>query len=193
MRKEIEELRRDIVFSASLLGKRLTFHSTWGLFSPRQVDAGSELLLAHAEFGERDLVLDLGCGYGALGLAIAASRPMGRVHMVDKDFVAVEYAEKNARLNGLANAEAYLSNLLSRVPADLRFDAIVSNVPAKAEREFYDILLSDAHAALKPGGRIYIVSISGLREFFKKNLRETFGNYEKLKQGGTYTVASAVK
>src|SRR3989344_759919 len=169
MRKEIEELRRDIVFSASLLGKRLTFHSTWGLFSPRQVDSGSELLLSHAEFGERDTVLDLGCGYGALGLAIAASRPMGRVHMVDKDFVAVEYAAKNARLNGLANAAA------------------------KAEREFYDILLSDAHAALKPGGRIYIVSISGLKEFFKKNLRETFGNYEKLKQGGTYTVASAVK
>jgi 16S rRNA (guanine1207-N2)-methyltransferase len=193
MKKAIEDLKKDIVFSASLLGREFTFHTTWGLFSPNRIDEGSRLLLDHATFAPDAWVLDMGCGYGALGIPIAAAVPGGKVCMVDKDFVAVEYAEKNAQVNNATNCEVYLSNLFSRVPVGYAFDAIVSNVPAKAERELYDIFLLDARRYLKKDGRIYLVSISGLKEFFKKNLLEVFGNYEKLKQGGTYTVACATK
>jgi 16S rRNA G1207 methylase RsmC len=53
------------------------------------------------------------------------------------------------------------------------------------------ILLHDAHACLAPGGRIYLVTVTGLRQFIARHLREVFGNYDKLKQGPHYTVAMA--
>jgi 16S rRNA G1207 methylase RsmC len=55
------------------------------------------------------------------------------------------------------------------------------------------IILEDAHARLRPGGRIYLVTVSGLRRFIQRRLTEVFGNYQKVKQGATYTVALAVK
>lgn len=188
---EIQELKRDIVFKAQLPGGEYIFHSTWGLFCPTEIDEGSKLLLDHLEMGAEDVSLDIGCGYGALGVPMARLSPRGEVHMVDKDYVAVEYAAKNAELNGVKNCKTYLSNGFSNVP-DVKFDLIVSNLPAKVGRELLWIWLQDAKAHLKPGGRIYVVTISGLREFIKRNFMECFGDYEKVKQGRAYTVARAV-
>jgi len=70
---------------------------------------------------------------------------------------------------------------------------VVSNVPAKVGREMLTILLCDAKARMNPGGEIVVVTINGLRDFIKRNFREVFGNYKKLKQGKAYTVARAVK
>ena len=161
MRKPIQELRQDIIFSANLRGHNFTFHTTWGLFSPQHVDKGSGLLLDYIAIPASATVLDVGCGYGAIGLPLAKLSPAGKIHMVDSNFVAVEYAKKNVSINKLTNCKVYLSNLLSQVP-DLKFDCIVSNLPAKAERELFDILLIDAKEHLKPGGVIYLVSIIGL-------------------------------
>ncbi len=184
-------LKKDIVFTAPLLGNNLVFHSTWGLFSPKAIDEGTQLLIDRIEISAGSTTLDLGCGYGPLGIAIAKHDPTGTVHMVDKDFVAVEYAAKNAGLNGLTNTETYLSNGFDQVPTDLKFDIIVSNVPAKIGKELLIIFLNDARARLNPGGRLYIVTISGLKDYMKRNLTETFGNYDKLKQSKTYTAAAA--
>ena len=192
MKKPIAELKRDIEFRASLQGHDFLFHTTWGLFSPQHIDEGTAMLIDAIHIPADAVVADIGCGYGAIGLAIAKQAPSGVVHMVDKDFVAVEYAQKNAKLNSISNVEVYLSNGFSRVPKT-QFDIVVSNLPAKAEREMYDILFDDARRYLKPGGILYDVTISGLREFIKKNFLEVFGNYTKEKQGKTYTVASAVK
>jgi 16S rRNA G1207 methylase RsmC len=104
---EIEKLKQDIVFTVTLRGFEFTFHSTWGLFSPRRIDDGSYLLIEHLEIGETDVSIDLGCGYGAIGIAIAKLSPAGHVHMVDKDYVALEYARKNAETNALTNCEVY--------------------------------------------------------------------------------------
>lgn len=192
MRENVDKLREDIVFETDLLGRRFVFHSTWGLFSPTEVDEGSRLLLDHMEVRPDDASLDIGCGYGALGIPVAKRSPAGEVHMIDKDFVAVEYAKKNAAANGAKNCRVYLSNGFSAVP-ETKFDLIFSNLPAKVGREFLWILLNDAKKHLKPGGRIYVVTISGLREFIKRNFQETFGNYEKVKQGRSYTVGLAIK
>ncbi len=113
--------------------------------------------------------------------------------MVDKDFVAVEYAAKNAELNHLANTKTYLSNGFSHVPVELKFDLIASNLPAKISGELLEIFLSDAHARLKPSGRLYVVTISGLKDYIKRHLTTTFGNYDKLAQSKTYTTACAQK
>lgn len=188
---QLAALRKPIRFSSDLRGQALTFESTWGLFSPREVDEGTRLLLQYVEVPADADCLDLGCGYGPVGLTLASLARNGRTLMVDKDFVAVDFATRNAARNGLSNASVCLSNGFDQVPADARFDLIASNVPAKVGKELLSILLHDAHARLRPGGAIYLVAISGLRDFFKRNLKEVFGNYDKVKQGAHYTVARA--
>lgn len=190
-KEQLDQLRRDITFDAELGGHCLRLHSTWGLFSPREVDEGTRLLLERVAPAPDADCLDLGCGYGTIGLTLAALAPQGQTLMVDKDFVAVDYANANARRNGLTNARAILSNGFDQVPKDLRFDLIASNIPAKVGKELLALLLHDARDRLRPGGRLTVVTINGLREFMKRNLREVFGNYDKLKQGAHYTVATA--
>ncbi len=189
----IEKLKKDTVFSSTLREIPLTFHSTWGLFSPTAIDEGSRLLIEEMEIKPTDTILDIGCGYGALGLFAAVLAPRGTADLVDKDFVAVNYAKKNAATNNLTNVTPYLSNLLSHVPPMKQFDVILSNPPAQSGRELLSILLHDAKKHMNPGGKIYLVTVSGLKEFVKRNFKEVFGNYEKVRQGKTYTVAKAVK
>ncbi len=189
----IDELKKDLLIEAELMGKPLKFATTWGIFSPREIDSGTDLFLKYLEIKEDDIVLDIGCGYGPLGLAIAANAPKGQVHMVDKDFVAVDYANKNAQKNNLGHAKAYLSNGLSAVPKDMKFTTVVSNVPAKVGKEMLSILLHDVHDHLEPGGQFVVVTINGLRQYMKRNFMEVFGNYDKVKQGKDYTISRCVK
>ena len=185
-----DRLEEDIVFAETLRGHPYTFHSTWGLFNPRRVDEGSRLLVNHVEVAPNALSLDLGCGYGPIGLVLAHLSPAGMVHMVDRDFVAVDYARKNAALNGLPNCQVYLSNAFSHVP-DVPFDLIAANLPAKSGNEMLSIILHRARERLRPGGRFYVVTISGLKDYIKRNFRDVFGNYRKVKQSKTYAVSLA--
>lgn len=190
--KTSEQLKEDVVFDAVLHGHPMTFHSTWGLFSPRAVDDGSLLLIEHITIKDGQDILDLGCGYGAIGLSLAKACPASTVHLVDTNFVAVDFARKNAERNALPNCKAYLSNAFSAV-GDVLFDTVVSNLPAMVGKELLYIILSDAKKHLRPGGQLVVVTISGLREFIKWNFKESFGNYEKVAQGRQHTVARAVK
>lgn len=190
--KEIEQYRQDIVFSTMLCDLPFTFHSTWGIFSPRGIDEGTELLLKYIDVNEDDDCLDLGCGYGPLGLTLARLAPKGHTTLVDKDFMAVEYSNKNAALNKISNATALLSNGFDQI-RDKTFDIVVSNIPAKVGNEMLSLFLHDAYRQLNPGGKLYVVTINGLRDYMKRNFKEVFGNYKKLKQGKNYTVALAEK
>jgi len=189
----IDELKKDLLIEAVLMNKPLKLATTWGIFSPREIDSGTDLFLKYLEIKEDEIALDIGCGYGPLGLAIAANAPKGQVHMVDKDFVAVDYANKNAQNNNLSNAKAYLSNGLSAVPKEMMFTTVVSNIPAKVGKEMLSILLHDVHAHLEPGGQFVVVTINGLRQYMKRNFMEVFGNYDKVKQGKDYTISRCVK
>jgi len=189
----LDKLRRDLVIDADLAGERLELHSTWGIFSPREIDEGTQLLVERLEIGAADDCFDLGCGYGPIGLYMARKAPQGQTLMVDKDFMAGEDANANARRNRLGNARAMLSNGFDHVDPALRFDVIASNIPAKVGKEMLSLILHDAHRRLKPGGKLYVVTINGLRQYMKRNLTEVFGNYDKLKQGRAYTVALARK
>lgn len=189
----LDKLRRDIVIDADLAGERLQLHSTWGIFSPREIDEGTRLLVERLQIVPTDDCLDLGCGYGPIGLFMARRAPQGETLMVDKDFMAVEYANANAQRNRLANARAMLSNGFDHIDPTLRFDVIASNIPAKVGKELLGLILHDARQRLKAGGRLYVVTINGLRQYMKRNLNQVFGNYDKLKQGRSYTVALARK
>ncbi len=192
-RYDPERLRQDIVLSEHLRGHDFTFHSRWGLFSPREVDAGTRLLIDHIDVQPSDDCLDLGCGYGPIGLTMARLAPDGVTHLVDKDFVAIEYAQRNAELNGLANCRTTLSDGFGAFPAEQRFDVVASNLPAKAGNEAYYLLFTDAREHLVDGGRLYVVTLSGQRRFIRRVFDELFGNYEKVKQGRTHTVSLAVR
>lgn len=189
----LDKLRQDIVFSTRLGEHDFIFHSTWGIFSPREIDEGTRLLIEHLEIKPDADCFDLGCGYGPIGLYMARCAPQGQTLMVDKDFMAVEYSNANARRNQLANARAQLSNAFDHIDPQLRFDVIASNIPAKVGKEMLGLILHDAKSRLKPNGKLYVVTINGLRQYMKRNLNEVFGNYDKLKQGRAYTVALAVK
>ncbi|CAA6808987.1 MAG: Ribosomal RNA small subunit methyltransferase C (EC [uncultured Thiotrichaceae bacterium] len=187
----LESLREDIVFDTTLCDQKLRLHSTWGIFSPREIDAGTALLLKYVDIAKDADCLDLGCGYGPIGLTVAKLAPQGKTLMVDKDFMAVEYSNKNAKVNNIDNAEAMLSNGFQHIEKDRRFDVVISNVPAKVGKEMMTLMLNDAKRHMKPDGEMFLVTINGLRQYMKRNLNEVFGNYKKLKQGPGYTVSYA--
>lgn len=187
----MKNIKDDIVFTQKLRGFDLTFHSTWGLFSPKKIDEGTELLINNVNPEKDNKILDIGCGYGAIGITLAKIVSQGEVHLIDKDFVAVEYTTKNARINNLNNCKVYLSNGFSNVP-DIKFDLIVSNIPAKVGKELYQIIISDVKKYLKPGGKLYFVYISGLKEYFKRTFKEVLRNYTNVANSKTYTVGLAI-
>ena len=189
----LAKLRQDIVFTETLRDTSFTFHTTWGLFSPRAIDEGTRLLIDRLEIEPADNCLDLGCGYGPIGLAMAKLAPAGQTLMLDKDFIAVDYANRNAQINHISNAKAILSNGFDQVEPQQGWNVIASNIPAKVGKEMLTLYLHDAHRLLQPGGILYVVTINGLRQFMKRNLQDVFGNYKKLKQGRQYTVAMAVR
>lgn len=190
---EIEGYRRDPQFRATLRGREFRFTTAWGLFSPREVDLGSALLIEHLEAADDADTVDIGCGYGAIGLVLASMAPRGETWLLDKDFVAVARARQNAEANRLTNVTAMLSNGLSAVPRERLFDVAAANLPAKAGNEMLTLILADAHAHLKPGGRLYVVTTTALRRFIERMFKELFGNYEKVKQGRLHTVSMAEK
>ncbi|MEW8505412.1 MAG: methyltransferase [Candidatus Thiodiazotropha sp.] len=192
-KEKLDKLRQDVVFKDQLGGEHLLFHTTWGIFSPREIDEGTRLLVEYLQVTRTDNCLDLGCGYGPIGLFMARRSPQGQTLMVDKDFMAVEYSNANAERNRLRNARAILSNGFDHIDPSLRFDVIASNIPAKVGKEMLSLILHDAKQRLTPEGKLYLVTINGLRQYMKRNLHEIFGNYKKLKQGKSYTVALAVK
>ena len=191
--QQLAEYRKDIAFSETLCEQTLKFKSTWGIFSPREIDAGTRLLLNYIKIVQDDDCFDLGCGYGAIGLTMAKLAPNGNTLLVDKDFMAVEYSNKNAALNHIKNAKAQLSNGFQHIDPALKFNVIASNVPAKVGKEMMSLMLHDAYQALKSDGCLYLVTVNGLRQYMKRNLNEIFGNYKKLKQGKAYTVHLAIK
>jgi len=187
----LASLRKDIIFRENLGRHAFIFHSTWGLFSPRQIDEGTQLLIRYLDIPANAHCLDIGCGYGPIGLYLARQSPQGQTLLVDKDFVAVEYSNKNIAVNSIPNARAILGNGFAQIPEEKRFDIIASNIPAKVGKELLTLFLHDAKQRLNPGGKLYVVTINGLRQFMKRNLNEVFDDYKKLKQGPGYTVAVA--
>lgn len=191
--QQIQSWRQDLRINTNLRDQPYVFCSTWGLFSPREIDAGTQLLIDRIDIQVTDNCLDLGCGYGPLGVVLAREAKEGKTLLLDKDFVAVDYSNKNLELNGCKNARAVLSNGFDAVDEVGNWNLIVSNIPAKVGKEMLTIYLFDAMRLLAPGGKFYVVTVNGLRQYMKRNLNEMFGNYKKLKQGSHYTVALAVK
>lgn len=189
----LDRLRDDTHFEVRLRGQDLNFTATWGLFSPREIDSGTDLLLRYLDIQPDDHCFDLGCGYGPIGITMAKLAPQGTTLMADKDFMAIEYSRKNILRNNIHNAHVQLSNGFDHIDPERRFNIIASNIPAKVGKELLTLILHDGKQRLQTGGSFYVVTVNGLRQFMKRYMNDIFGNYQKLKQGKHHTAACAIK
>jgi len=137
----------------------LSLDVPWDVFASQGIDEGTLLLLQHLPAEEPRSVLDLGCGYGALGLPIAARWPSSRCVLIDRDLLAVAAAAHNARMLGLRNAEAR-PGLGYREMAGESFDWVVCNVPARIGPRAIRYLLEGGRAL---GAEVRAVVIRDLR------------------------------
>lgn len=134
------------------------------LFSSHDIDAGTRLLLRSLDGlrpGEPISVLDLGCGYGPIGIALKIAEPKRLVRVIDRDALAVEYARQNIALNGLTGIEAG-GGLGFDDLARAQFDVIAMNIPAKAGAPVIAHLLLGGSRHLKPGGTVAVVVVAAL-------------------------------
>lgn len=145
------------------LGSTLKFAIPHDVFSTQKIDEGTLLLLEHLPTSVPRSVLDMGCGYGALGLPVAARFPQASVDLVDRDLLAVEWSTKNAATHSLQNVKAY-SSLGYREVAQKNssYDWILCNVPARIGRPFMEDLFAGAQHFLNPAGELRVVVIQDL-------------------------------
>lgn len=127
-----------------------------GVFSGSKVDAGSRYLLQeHPPISESTAtILDLGCGYGPIGLTAAKRAPHAKVWGVDVNERAIALATANAASNDITNAEFVTAKDL---PSDVRFDLIVSNPPIRIGKAALHDLLGVWLDRLTPEGRAWLV------------------------------------
>lgn len=169
-------------------GREFRFQTAAGVFSRGGVDRGTRLLLEAVDPGDATTILDLGSGYGALGIVMAARAPRARVTLVDINPRATALAAANIRGNGLTNAEARTGDGCAPV-GDARFDLILLNPPIRAGRAVVLRLLGEAHAHLAPGGRFYLVARTsqGARTL-ARCMAEVFGRVRETERGGGFRV-----
>ena len=141
-------------------GVRLDLATAHDLFSGDQVDIGTKALCKSLTDVEGD-VLDIGCGYGPIGLWLKARDPSRAVEMVDRDAVAVSYTQANAEANGLPGVSVHGSLGYDDIEGG-PFDVIACNVPGKAGERAMEHILTGGAPFLCPGGRVAVVVVAPL-------------------------------
>lgn len=140
---------------ATVWGRELVLSSGSGVFSRGRLDLGTSVLFRETEPPRAGRILDLGCGYGVIGLAIAVTVPGARVSAVDVNQRAVLLANENARSLGVA--DRFLATTPDGVPQDETFDEIWSNPPIRIGKAALHELLLAWLPRLVPGGRAVLV------------------------------------
>jgi len=178
---------------AELRGMRLKFFTDAGVFSRSGVDFGSALLIESMQIPEASKVLDVGCGYGPIGITAAKVHPANAVDMIDINERAVELAKRNAEMNGVRNVHIWQSDLYEKVETR-DYDVILSNPPIRAGKQVVFAIFSGAYDLLKDGGSLWIViqKKQGAPSAFEK-LQSIFPTVEEVTKEKGYRIYRAVK
>ncbi len=158
-----------------------------GVFSPKRVDKGTEILIDSAIIPKEGMVLDLGCGYGIVGLVIAHENPHLVVVMSDVNPRCVKLARMNVKKNNLTNARVVVSDGFANVPEV--FDTIVQNPPQAAGKDVCLGMIRGSFDHLKTGGSLQIVgrhNVGG--RSLEKMMKEIFKNVEVREKKSGYWV-----
>jgi 16S rRNA (guanine1207-N2)-methyltransferase len=143
-------------FRAEVRGFTLGLTSDAGTFSHGRIDSGSRLLAEKMQLGSARDILDLGCGWGILGIMAARITPDAHVVMVDVNPRACELAVANAAANGAANVEVLCGDAPEAL-GERTFDAVITNPPIRAGKAGLMRLLADAAGRLREGGSLWLV------------------------------------
>lgn len=163
-------------------GERFEFITNASVFSKERIDPGSRLLLEIVPDVPVKLILDIGCGYGVMGIVLARRFPDAAVTMVDIDVGAVELARRNAQRNGVSErTRVVLSDGLRELSGE-RFDLAVIHFPLHIPKSGLERLLSEIHDALRPGACLYGVMLSAYE--LRPLLRRIFSRVETVHETG---------
>ena len=181
---DIHELR------VKLLGEEMTFLTDAGVFSKKMVDFGSQLLLKCLEVNQGETVLDVGCGYGPLGLSLAKAYGV-QATMVDINNRALDLARQNAERNKV-EATIFQSNIYEQVEGE--FDHVISNPPIRAGKQVVPEIIEKSKDFLEIGGDLTIViqKKQGAPSA-KSKMEDVFGNCEIVKKDKGYYILRSVK
>lgn len=174
-------------------GCTLDLQSSAGTFSRSGLDEGSALLLERCVIPENSKVLDLGCGWGAVGCVVADSVSTSHVAMCDINLRAAHLALENARINGLKNVASWCGDGADAAK-DETFDLVLLNPPVRAGNAVMQKLFNDALRVLKSGGSLWIVlrTAQGAKSW-QKRLTEQWGNCETVAIEKGYRILKCVK
>jgi 16S rRNA (guanine1207-N2)-methyltransferase len=174
---------------ATVKGVELRLQTAPGLFSPRAVDTGTLAMLSRVDFGPDDKVLDLGCGYGVVGLVAARLGRPERVWLLDKDPSAVDLTRVNLAANGASAATVVLSDGF-RSFAETGFDQILCNPPYQADFAVPKHFIEKGFNRLVVGGRLFMVTKREL--WYRNKITSVFGGV-KVSEVDGYFVFEATK
>lgn len=181
-------------FDFRLLGFNMKFITDNGVFSKSTVDFGSRVLLEAVdglELGKR--VLDVGCGYGPIGLSLAKRHPEAEVEMVDVNELALSLAQRNAEENGIENVRIHESDMYGSVEGR-DFTAIVTNPPVRAGKDVVHGILLSGIEHLAVGGTITaVLQKKQGAPSARKKMQEVYGNCEVIAKDKGYYILQSVR
>lgn len=189
-RKPLRKGKRRYI-SLFIHGYTFEFLTYSSLFSGREVDIGTKLLLENIKLPDEGNVLDIGCGYGVIGIVLAKINPRLTVYMVDINDLAIKTAKYNAQLNSVSDHVIILKGNLYEPVKDIMFKAIYSNPPLSAGRNVVSQLIIEAKKYLDNDGFLQIVLAKG-HEYYLKLIEKNYVNIEKKSRKG-YLILVAYK
>lgn len=182
-----ESPRSDMIMSkirARLRNNNIEFYTASGLFSKKSVDKGTELLINKCIMRNNWKVLDLGCGYGIIGLSLLTSYPSLRLTFSDINKRAVKITNINLKFHKL-KADVIQSNGFQNIKE--KFNTILLNPPQTAGKQLCFRLIEDSEKHLEKNGILQLVARhnKGGKELSKKML-EIFGNIKETAKASGY-------
>jgi len=180
-------------YKINLFGLDFMFFTDLGVFSKDHLDFGSKLLIQNIQIKDHiKTVIDMGCGYGPIGIYVAKKYPSLKVHLLDINERAVSLAIKNIKENNINNATASVSNLFENV--SFKADVIFTNPPIRAGKEVIFKLYLESYLNLNTGGSLYVVinKKQGAPSSLQK-IKEIFGNCEMIDRDKGYWILFAQK
>lgn len=183
--------RREV--TATLRGETYRFVTDRGVFSFAGIDAGTRWLIETMEFAPDARVVDLGCGYGAIGVAAAKLAPRGFVILTDVNARAAQLAQENVRRHRIPNAAVVQADGLMPFHHEV-FDVVVCNPPLRAGNAVVYRLIEESRERLKPQGQLWVVAPTkqGAKSLLRR-VTEVFGQAEVRAIKGGYRVIRAVR
>jgi 16S rRNA (guanine1207-N2)-methyltransferase len=171
-----------------LNGHILEFTTSSGVFSAKRLDPGTRLLIESMILPDEGYILDVGCGYGAVGISAAKLKPKTGVFLIDINRRAVILTRKNAERNRTFNTEVRQGNLYEPVK-ELQFAAVLSNPPISAGMKMVDAIIEGAPSILKEKGTLQMVVRSKIgKKTLPGLLSKVFGNCDVLAIESGYRV-----